>query len=105
MELRGRKLGLLVCSAPGEPSFNHALRLAQAGLAAGVRLYVYFIDDAVRGLALPPVQELKAGGANVFGCAYAADRRQLQLGDMAVFAGLGTVSDLMAGTDRFLVFP
>lgn len=105
MELRGKKLGLLVCGAPTEPSFAHATGLAQAAIAAGVRVYLYCIDDAVRGVDHPRMQDLKARGLHLFGCAYAADRRQIVLTDGAVFSGLGTVSDLMAGTDRFLVFP
>jgi hypothetical protein len=105
MELRGKKLGLLVCSAPGEAAFTHALGIAQAAIAAGVKVYLYCIDEAVRGIDHPRLQNLKEQGLNLFGCAYAADRRQIILSEAAVFSGLGTVSDLMAGTDRFLVFP
>ena len=105
MELRGKKLGLLVCGAPATPSFRHALGLAEAAIGAGVKVYLYCIDDAVPGIDHPQLQELKQQGLNLFGCAYAADRRQIALSDSAVFSGLGTVSDLMAGTDRFLVFP
>lgn len=105
MDLRGKKLGLLVCGAPDEGSFGHALGLARAAVDAGVKVYLYCIDDAVRGLNEPALAGLRSAGANLFACAYAADRRQIALSDAAVFSGLGTVSDLMAGTDRFLIFP
>jgi DsrE/DsrF-like family len=105
MELRGKKLGLLVCSAPEEAAFMHAIGLARAAIAAGAKVYLYCIDEAVRGIDHPKLQSLKDEGLNLFGCAYAANRREITLTDAAVFSGLGTVSDLMAGTDRFLVFP
>lgn len=105
MELRGKKLGLLVCSPPEELAFTHAIGLARAAMAAGVKVYLYCIDEAVRGIDHPKLQVLKEEGLNLFACAYAANRRQLSLSDAAVFSGLGTVSDLMAGTERFLVFP
>jgi hypothetical protein len=105
MELRGKKLGLLVCGPPGEAAFMHAIGLAQTAIVAGVKVYFYCIDEAVRGIDHPRLQNLKERGLNLFGCAYAADRRQIVLSETAVFSGLGTVSDLMAGTDRFLVFP
>jgi hypothetical protein len=105
VDLRGKKLGLLVCSAPGEASFTHALGVARAAIAAGVKVYLYCIDDAVRGLSDPAFRELQDQGLNLFACAYAAGRRQIPINEAAVFSGLGTVSDLVAGSDRFIVFP
>jgi len=41
---------------------------------------------------------------HLFACAYGARRRNLPLTDQATFAGLSVVSDLIAGTDRFVSF-
>jgi len=45
---------------------------------------------------------LKRRGLKLYACAYGAHRHGVALSDRAVFAGLTVVSDLMAGTDRFL---
>jgi len=104
MSLRGKKLGLLLSTRPENLSFRHGVNLAAAALDAGLSVYLYCIDDAVLGLDDAQLQSLKARGLNLFACAYGARRRNLPTGDLAVFAGLSVVSDLMAGTDRFLSF-
>ena len=104
MPLPGKKLGLLIAARPDEPNFRHGIRLAEAALAQGVTVYLYCIDEAVSGLADAQLQSLSTRGVNLFACAYGAHQRQLPLGDLATFAGLTVVSDLVAGTDRFLCF-
>jgi hypothetical protein len=104
MSLRGKKLGLLLSTGPEQPAFRHGVRLAEAALANGVQVYLYCVDEAVRGLADPLLQSLQARGLHLFACAYGAQRRDMAINDAAVFAGLAVVSDLMAGTDRFLSF-
>lgn len=104
MSLQGKKLGLLIAARPDEPNFRHGIRLAETALNRGVTVYLYCIDEAVAGLADAHLQSLKTKGANLFACAYGAHRRQIPLGDLATFAGLTVVSDLVAGTDRFLCF-
>ena len=104
MTPRGHKLGILVSSGPGRANFRHGVQLADAALAAGSKVYLYCIDDAVLGLADEQLQALKPRGLNLYACAYGALKRNIPVSDLAVFAGLGVVSDLMAGTDRFLSF-
>ena len=104
MPLHGKKLGLLLSTRPEEAGFQHGLRLAEAALRKGVDVYLYCIDEAVRGVDHPQLQDLKARGLKLYACAYGARRRNLPLSDKAVFAGLTVVSDLVAGTDRFLSF-
>jgi sulfur relay (sulfurtransferase) complex TusBCD TusD component (DsrE family) len=104
MSLRGKKLGLLLSTPPGQPAFQHALRLAETALEEGVEVYVYCVDEAVRGLGDPRLQSLAARGLKLFACAYGARRRHIERNDQAAFAGLGSLSDLMAATDRFLSF-
>jgi sulfur relay (sulfurtransferase) complex TusBCD TusD component (DsrE family) len=104
MSLRGKKLGILLSSSPERPGFQHGLRLAETALAEGVEVYVYCVDEAVRGLADPHLRRLVVRGLKLFACAYGAQRRQLPRNEEAVFAGLGSLSDIMAATDRFLSF-
>ena len=104
MPLRGKKLGLLISTAPDHPNFKHGIRLAETALAQSLDVYLYCIDDAVGGIDDPRLQALKASGLKLFACAYGAHRRDIAVGDKAVFAGLTVVSDLIAGTDRFVSF-
>ena len=104
MQLAGKKLGVLLSARPEQPNFAHAIALAEAALERGVQVYFYCLDDAVAGLDSKSLQNLKVRGANLFACAYGAQKRNLSLGDLATFAGLSTVSDLIANTDRFVSF-
>ena len=104
MAFRGKKLGLLISVPPEHPNFNHGVRLAETALARGVTVYLYCIDDAVQGLHDPRLQRLKASGLNLFACAYGAQHRSIRVGEQATFGGLAIVSDVIAGTDRFVSF-
>ncbi|HAB18224.1 MAG TPA: DsrE family protein [Verrucomicrobiota bacterium] len=104
MSPQGKKLGILISSRPGSASFQHGVRLAAAALSAGCDVYAYCIDDAVPGVGQPEFQALKAQGLKLYACAYGAHRRNLPVDDTAAFAGLTVVSDLVAGTDRFISF-
>jgi hypothetical protein len=104
MPLRGKKLGLLISVPPGHPGFDHGVRLAEHALALGVDIYLYCIDEAVRGVDHPRLQQLKSGGLKLFACAYGAQRRNIPTTDRATFGGLTILNDLIAGTDRFLSF-
>jgi intracellular sulfur oxidation DsrE/DsrF family protein len=104
MSLHAKKLGLLLSTRPEDSGFQHGVRLAETALGRGVQVYLYCIDDAVLGVADAQLQSLKARGLNLFACAYSAQRRNIPTTDLAVFAGLTVVSDLIASTDRFLSF-
>ena len=100
----GRKLGILLSTRPDQAPFTHGLHLAATALDRGLHVYLYCIDDAVHGVADPRLQALKARGLNLYACAYGAQRRNLPINDLAAFAGLTVVSDLIASTDRFVSF-
>ena len=104
LEVRGKKLGILISCAPGATGFRHGVRLAAAAMQRGVNVYLYCIDEAVAGVADPELQTLKAGGLNFYACAYGAHKRNQPLTDHATFAGLTVVNDLIVGTDRFVSF-
>ncbi len=104
MSFRGKKLGILFSTAPETPSFQHGLRLAETAVGEGVLVYVYCIDDGVRAIGDPRLQALRAGGLVLYACAYGARQRRLPLTEEAIFAGLGVLSDVIAGVDRFVSF-
>jgi sulfur relay (sulfurtransferase) complex TusBCD TusD component (DsrE family) len=104
MSLRGKKLGILLSTSPGQPGFQHGLHLAEAALEEGLEVYLYCVDEAVRGLGDSRLRRLTAQGLKLFACANAAQRRHVPRSEQAVFAGLASLSDIMAATDRFLSF-
>jgi sulfur relay (sulfurtransferase) complex TusBCD TusD component (DsrE family) len=104
MVLKGKRLGVLLSTAPTQPNFNHGLRLVEAAVNRGMEVYLYCIDDAVTGVSQPRLQALRERGLRLYACAYAAQRRQIPVSEDAIFSGLSVVSDLMAGTDRFVSF-
>jgi hypothetical protein len=103
-DLVGKKLGVLLTTAPAHPNFRPALALMGAALDAGARVYLYCVDDGVRAVASPEVQALKARGASLFGCAYGAQRRNLPTDDAAAWSGLTVLADVVGSTDRFVSF-
>lgn len=104
MPLAGKKLGLLLSVPPQHPNFRHGLRLAEAALARGVTVYLYCIDEAVRGLDDAELKRLQGAGVKLFGCAYGIQRRGIDVGDQVVLGGLTILNDLIADTDRFVSF-
>ena len=104
MSLRGKKLGLLLSTPPSQPGFHHGLSLAHAALEEGAEVYLYCVDEAVRGVDEPRLQSLAACGLKLYVCAYGAQRRGLERNPRAIYAGLALLSDLMAATDRFVSF-
>lgn len=104
MELRGKKLGVLISCKPDQPGFRHGVRLAEAAIKRGLHVYLYCIDEAVQGVANAQLQSLKSAGLNLYACAYGAHKRNIALSADATFAGLTVVNDIIAGTDRFVSF-
>ena len=103
-DLSGKKLGVLLSTSPAHPNFRPALALMNAALEAGVRVYLYCIDEGVRAVATREIQALKERGANLFGCAYGAGRRGIVLDDAAAWSGLTVLADVVGSTDRFVSF-
>jgi len=103
-ELTGKKLGVLLTTAPTHPNFRPALALMKAAMEANVRVYLYCIDEGVRAVATPELQALKQRGASLFGCAYGAGHRKIPLDDSAAWSGLTVLADVVGSTDRFVSF-
>ena len=104
MLLASKKLGVLISVPPNHPNFTHGICLAETALAHGVDVYLYCIDEAVRGLGDPRWRKLKADGLKLFACAYGAERRKVPMSEQATFSGLSLLNDVIASADRFLSF-
>ena len=102
--LAGKKLGVLLTTAPSHPNFRPALALMGAALDAGARVYLYCVDEGVRAVSAPEVQALQQRGASLFGCAYGAGRRDIAVDDSAAWSGLTVLADVVGSTDRFVSF-
>ncbi len=103
-ELAGKKLGVLLTTAPAHANFRPALALMGAALDAGVRVYLYCIDEGVRAVGTPEIQALKTRGVNLFGCAYGAGHRKIAIDDAAAWSGLTVLADVVGSTDKFVSF-
>jgi hypothetical protein len=103
-ELAGKKLGVLLSVAPTHASFRPAVALMDSALAAGVRVYLYCIDEGVRAVATREIQGLKERGVNLFGCAYGAGHRKIAIDEAAAWSGLTVLADVVGSTDKFVAF-
>ena len=103
-ELTGKKLGVLLTTAPTHPNFRPALALMNAAMEAGIRVYLYCVDDGVLAVKTPELQALKERGISLFGCAYGAHRRHITVDDSAAWSGLTVLADVVGSTDRFVSF-
>ena len=99
-----KKLGLLLSTPPENKNLKTAVSLAKEALHQGMDAYLYLIDDGVRNLDRPEIDELAQQGAKLFLCAYGAQRRGIPNSEKAAFCGLVVLSDLMKGCDRFVTF-
>ncbi len=102
MTLAGRKLGLMLSTAPEHANLATAVGLSSAALDRGLSVYLYLIDDAVAAVEHPLVQGLADRGARLFVCAYGCQKRRRPLSDRATNCGLVVLGDVISGTDRFL---
>lgn len=104
MDLARKKLGLLLSTGLDHGNLDTAIGLATAALRGGAAVYLYLIDDGVRTLADPRLRALPALGAKLFVCAYGCQKRRIPLEDSGeiTYCGLVVLSDLIAGTDRFV---
>jgi len=99
-----KKFGLLLSTGPEHPNIETALGLAEAALDRGTDLYVYLIDEGVRGAGDPRIRALPARGAKLFLCAYGCQKRRIPLEDSPdlTYCGLVVLTDIINATDRFI---
>jgi hypothetical protein len=66
------------------------------------KVYLYALDEGIRGLSEAAVAEWQKAGIKVFGCAYAAERRHLPFQPSITYGGLALLHDLLATTQSFI---
>ena len=98
-----RSIAIMVSSPPDSARRRHGLALAKAALGKGIQVYLYFIDEGVRELS-GPAADPSLADAKMFVCAYSARKRNAPTPEAMIPCGLGTLSELIAGTDRFVSF-
>ena len=57
-QLVGKKLGVLLSVTPAHSNFRPAVALMNGALDAGVRVYLYCIDEGVRAVGSPEIQAI-----------------------------------------------
>ena len=105
MDVARKKLGVLLSTGLEHPNLATAVGLSRAALDRGADLYLYLIDDGVRALDDPRIRALPGRGAKLFVCAYGCQKRRIPLDDAAgvTYCGLVVLTDILNGTDRFVV--
>lgn len=102
--MNGKSLGILISCRPDCAGFRHGVNLAETAINNGIDVFLYCLDDAVCGLGDVQLNELKKRGIKLFACAYAARNRNIPFSADVIFCGLGVLSDIINGTDRFVAF-
>ncbi len=102
--LVGKKLGVLLTTPPSHPNFQPAVALMNSAMEAGVRVYLYCIDEGVHAVGTPEIPALENRGASLFGCAYGVGHRKITLDETAAWSGLTVLADVVGSTDRFVSF-
>jgi sulfur relay (sulfurtransferase) complex TusBCD TusD component (DsrE family) len=102
MQYAGKKLGLMLSTAPAHGNLDTAVGLSEAALDRGAQVYLYLIDDGVAAVDDPRVQALAERGARLFVCAFGCQKRGRPLSEHATNCGLVVLTDVINGTDRFV---
>lgn len=99
------KLGLLLASPPDRPEWETVRQRASSALHVGDDVYLYLIDDGVRNLNQPGMEDLRKSGIHLFACAYGAKNRGIAWDtDQATFSGLTVLVDMISACDQFLAY-
>jgi len=101
-DLRRRRLGVLLSTAPEHPNLATCLDLGRAALDRDIDLYLYLVDDGVLAIDDDRILDLGRRGAKLFVCAYGSQRRRRPITDKATYCGLVVLTDLLNGTERFV---
>ena len=102
-----RKLGLLLSTAPTHGSIEIVVRLAEAALKQGVEVYLYLIDEGVKGFTDARFGRLLDGGVKMSVCAYGCQQHGVsteRVDSRVSLSGLVVLSGIIDRCDRFLAF-
>jgi sulfur relay (sulfurtransferase) complex TusBCD TusD component (DsrE family) len=102
--MHGKRLALVVSTAPERGDLDRALALARAARVAGVEVGMFFMDEAVRGL---PAARASLAALDCELCACASSACARGLGEADVGMLLGSQDDhaaLVHRADRVIAF-
>ena len=102
-----RKLGLLFSTAPSDRTIDTVVHVAQAAVRQGVEVYLYLIDEGVKGFTDMRFTRLLDGGVKMSVCAYGCQQHGVstqQVDPRVSLSGLVVLSSIIDACDRFLAF-
>jgi len=105
--MAARKLGLLLSTPPSHPSVDAVFRLTHAALHQGIDVYLYLIDEGVKGLMDSRYADVIRAGVKMSVCAYGCQQHGVSTKDInpkISLSGLVVLSGIIDGCDRFLAF-
>ncbi len=105
--MAARKLGVLLSTPPSHPSVDTVLHLSDAALRQGIDVYLYLIDEGVKGLMDSRYADLVRVGMKMSVCAYGCQQHGVSTKGMSPeisLSGLVVLSGIIDGCDRFLAF-
>lgn len=102
-----QKLGLLLSTAPTNSNIETVVRLSEAALRQGIEVYLYLIDEGVKGFTDARLSRLLDGGVKMSVCAYGCQQHGVStqhVDSRVSLSGLVVLSGIIDGCDRFLAF-
>lgn len=102
-----RKLGLLLSTAPTDSTIQTVVSLTEAAIRQGIEVYLYLIDEGVKGFKDSRFTRLLDEGIKMSVCAYGCQQHGVstqQVDSRVALSGLVVLSGIIDGCDRFLAF-
>jgi sulfur relay (sulfurtransferase) complex TusBCD TusD component (DsrE family) len=102
-----KKLGVLLSTPPSSPDIGTVARLCQEAIKTNIDVYLYLIDEGVKGLNDERLVGLSGSGAKFFVCAYGCQQHGVPTDKLApgvTLCGLVVLSNIINGCDRFVSF-
>ena len=102
-----RKLGLLLSTAPTDASIETVVCLADAAVRQGIEVYLYLIDEGVKGFTDARFSRLLDEGVRMSVCAYGCQQHGVstqKVDPRVSLSGLVVLSGIIDACDRFLAF-
>jgi sulfur relay (sulfurtransferase) complex TusBCD TusD component (DsrE family) len=105
--MRAQKLGLLLSTAPTNKNIDTVVQLSEAALRQGIEVYLYLIDEGVKGFTDARFGRLLDGGVKMSVCAYGCQQHGVStqhVDSRVSLSGLVVLSGIIDACDRFLAF-
>jgi sulfur relay (sulfurtransferase) complex TusBCD TusD component (DsrE family) len=97
----------MLSTAPTDKSIETVVCLAEAAVRQGIEVYLYLIDEGVKGFMDTRFTRLLDGGVKMSVCAYGCQQHGVStqhVDSRVSLSGLVVLSSIIDGCDRFLAF-